>query len=134
VLEAPELLADARYSSFATRLQHRDTLITNLKARFLTRTTAAWLTLLRGKVPCAPVNSVEQALADEQVLARDMIMEVDHPEFGLLRQVRTAIKVPDAVEHKQPGPALGADTATILQELLHYSDAEIANLQQKGVI
>lgn len=134
VLEAPELFADPRYSSFATRLQHRDALIANLQSRFLTRKTQEWLDRLRGKVPCAPVNSVEQALEDAQVLARDMIMRVEHPVFGNLRQVRTAIKVSDAVDHTRPGPALGADTADILHEVLGYSAETIALLREQGVL
>ena len=44
-----------------------------------------WLDRLRGRVPCAPVNDVRQALADPQVLARDMIVEVEHPDFGPLK-------------------------------------------------
>lgn len=55
-------------------------------ARFEEKTTQEWLALLRGKVPCAPVNSVREALNDEQVLAREMIVEVKHPaaEIGLV--------------------------------------------------
>ncbi|MCB0154616.1 MAG: CoA transferase, partial [Anaerolineae bacterium] len=94
VLEAPELAADPRFASFATRYEHREALIADLKQRFLSRPTADWLARLRGQVPCAPVNSLAEALADEQVLARQMITEVEHPEFGPLKQVRTAIHVP----------------------------------------
>ncbi len=133
-LEAPELAADPRYSSLATRYEHRQTLIADLKKRFLARATGEWLARLRGRVPCAPVNSVEEALVDEQLLARDMVMEVEHPVFGTLRQMRTAIKVPDAVEHKQPAPSMGADTEEILRELLGYSGEEIASLRQAGAI
>jgi len=134
ILEAPELAADPRYASMATRYQHRDVLILDLKQRFLTRTTEEWLARLRGRVPCAPVNSLEEAMKDEQVLARDMIMEVEHPTFGTVRQMRTAVKVPGAVDHKRPGPAMGADTDTILQQLLEYSDDKIASLRQAEVI
>jgi len=134
ILEAPQLAAAPRYATMATRYRHRDTLIPDLKQRFLTRTTEAWLARLRGRVPCAPVNSLEEALQDEQVLARDMIIEVEHPAFGMLRQVRTAVKIPDAVDHKQPGPAMGADTDTILRQLLEYTDDKIASLRQAEVI
>jgi len=85
-------------------------------------------------VPCAPVNSVSEALTDAQVLARDMIMELEHPDFGTLREVRTAIKVGGAVDHRRPAPALGADTEAILREVLGYSDKEISELRQAGVI
>ena len=134
VLDAPELAEDPRFASFTTRYENRDALIADLKQRFLERTTAAWLGRLRGNVPCAPVNSVSEALADAQVLARDMIMELEHPDFGTLREVRTAIKVGGAVDHRRPAPALGADTQAILREVLGYSDQEISDLRQAGVI
>jgi crotonobetainyl-CoA:carnitine CoA-transferase CaiB-like acyl-CoA transferase len=133
-MDAPELAADPRYQSFSTRYEHREVLITDLKQRFLTRTNEAWLARLRGNVPCAPVNSVEEALEDEQALARDMITSVEHPVLGEIRQIRTAIKVPDSVDHRRPAPAMGADTEDILQELLGYGEEQIDLLRQNGVI
>jgi crotonobetainyl-CoA:carnitine CoA-transferase CaiB-like acyl-CoA transferase len=133
-MDAPELATDPRYQSFATRYEHREGLITDLKQRFLTRTNEEWLARLRGNVPCAPVNSVEEALEDEQALARDMITSVEHPVFGEIHQVRTAIKIPDSVDHRRPAPAMGADTEDILQELLGYGEEEIDGLHQNGVI
>ncbi|MEM7028557.1 MAG: CoA transferase [Chloroflexota bacterium] len=134
VLEAPELAEDPRFATFATRYQHRDQLLSQLKPYFRTQSTATWLHLLRGKVPCAPVNALSDALQDEQVLARQMILDVEHPEFGLLKQVRTAIHVDGQPEHHQPGPALGADTKHLLGDLLGYSDETIAELQRVGAI
>lgn len=133
-LDAPELLADPRYANFATRLQHRAELITDLKPRFRTRTTQEWLARLRGKVPCAPVNSVEEALVDEQVIAREMITTVNHPHFGPIRQVRTAIKTSAAAPAARPGPALSADTHEVLGNLLGYSAETIQQLRQEGAI
>ena len=63
-LELPELARDDRFATFADRLAHKDALVAILKARFAERTTEAWLARLRGRVPCAPVNTVAQALAD----------------------------------------------------------------------
>ena len=134
VLEAPELAADPRFESFAARYQHRDSLIADLKGRFLARSTADWLARLRGKVPCAPVNDLAEALTDEQVLARDLVMTVDHPQFGPLKQVRTAINIPGDDPPARPGPGLGADTVDILQSLLGYDQAEIADLGRQGVV
>ncbi|MFQ5611918.1 MAG: CaiB/BaiF CoA transferase family protein [Anaerolineae bacterium] len=133
-MDAPELAGDPRYASFAARYEHRQELIAELKGRFLARTTEEWLARLRGNVPCAPVNSVEEALVDEQVLARDMILEIEHPQFGRVRQVGTAIRVPGAVEHRRPGPSLGADTDEILRDALGYSDERIAALREAGVV
>ena len=133
-LEAHELAEDPHFATFATRYQNRDLLLSQLKPYFRAQPTAAWLNLLRGKVPCAPVNTLSEALQDEQVLARQMILDVEHPEFGLLKQVRTAIHVGDQPEHHDPGPALGADTNGVLHDLLGYSDEVIAELRRAGAI
>jgi crotonobetainyl-CoA:carnitine CoA-transferase CaiB-like acyl-CoA transferase len=134
VLGAPELYADPRYDSFASRYEHRDALIGDLKRRFAARTTDDWLDRLRGSVPCARVNSVAEALQDEQVIARDMVMQVDHPEFGPMRQVRTAIRIPGTVDQHRPAPRVGADTDAILRETLGYSDEQIAELRRSTVV
>ncbi len=133
-LEAPELAADPRFASFASRYEHRDALISDLKGRFAERTTNEWLARMSGQVPCAPVNSVEEALQERQILERDMLVEVEHPDFGTLKQVRTAIKVQGAAQHKRPAPALGADTTAILKSVLRYSDEQIALLHSNGAV
>ncbi len=133
-LDAPGLSEDPRYGSFASRYEHRDALIADLKHRFVARTTEDWLDRLRGRVPCARVNSVEEALQDEQVIARDMVMQVDHPEFGPLRQVRTAIRIPGSADQRRPAPAPGAATNAILRETLGYSDEQIAELHRAKVV
>ena len=135
-MDVPELLDDPRFQGFAGRLEHRQALGDELSRRFMERTTGEWLSLLRGKVPCAPVNDVQQALKDEQVLAREMIVEVDHPEFGPLRQTATAIKVDgDVTEYEdRRGPGLGEDSAVILGSLLGYPEERVTELQKAGVI
>ncbi len=128
------LADDPRYTSFPDRYAHRAHLLSELATRFQNRTTEEWLSRLRGKVPCAPVNNLAQALADEQVLARGMVLDVDHPEYGALKQVRTAIHIAGQGVGRAPGPALGADTDQILQTLLNYSDESIAELRASSVI
>jgi crotonobetainyl-CoA:carnitine CoA-transferase CaiB-like acyl-CoA transferase len=133
-LGAPDLAADPRFATFPARLARRDELVALLKARFATRTTAEWLDRLRGRVPCAPVNDVRQALADEQVLAREMIVEVDHPEFGPLREVRSPIRTEGEIRHPARAPRLGEHTEEILADILSYSGSTIARLRAQGVI
>lgn len=131
---ADDLLADPRYANFSARLDHRDGLVDDLAARFRDRPTGEWLDLLRGKVPCAPVNDVRQALEDEQVQARNMIIQVDHPEFGPLKQTATAIKINDSEPRlaDRHGPALGEDNEEILRDLLGYDEDRIAQLRHTG--
>jgi crotonobetainyl-CoA:carnitine CoA-transferase CaiB-like acyl-CoA transferase len=134
VLELPQVATDPRFATFEDRLANKEALIPLLKARFQERTTEDWLSRLRGRVPCAPVNDVAQALEDEQVRARDMIVEVKHPQFGVLREVASPIKTAGAITSPSPAPALGQHTEELLGELLGYSAERIAALRAAGAL
>ena len=131
-LELPAVGRDARFATFADRLANRDALLPVLSARFQERTTAEWLARLRGRVPCAPVNTMAEALADEQVRAREMIIEVKHPERGTLREVASPVKTPGAITAPAPAPKLGQHTDEVLRELLGYASSRIAALRTAG--
>jgi len=133
-LELPEVARDPRFASFGDRLAHKDALIPILKARFAERTTDDWLVRLRGRVPCAPVNTIAQALADEQVRARGMIVEVEHPEFGLLREVASPVRTAGSNSPPTPAPRLGQHTDEILSGLLRYDAARVASLRASGAL
>jgi crotonobetainyl-CoA:carnitine CoA-transferase CaiB-like acyl-CoA transferase len=126
-------LRDARFGSFAGRLAHREELATLLKAEFRARTTAEWMERLRGHVPVAPVYDVEEALGDAQVLARDMVVEVTHPVFGVLREVGCPIKLAGVVPEYRAAAALGTDTAALLAEI-GVGEAEVAALRARRVV
>jgi len=130
-LGLPHLAADPRFATFADRLEHKQELLAIVKPRFLARTTGEWLDALRGRVPCAPVNSVRQALEDEQV-RREMILDVRHPVFGVIREVASPIKTEGAVRHPAPAPRLGEHTDAILRDLLGYMPDRIATLRAAG--
>ena len=133
-LELPELAMDARFAGFPERFANKAELIGLLMSRFAQKTTAEWLGLLRGHVPCAPVNTVAQALEDEQVRAREMILELDHPHFGRIREVASPIRTEGEIRTPAPAPALGEHTETILTEILGYGNQTIARLRAEGVI
>jgi crotonobetainyl-CoA:carnitine CoA-transferase CaiB-like acyl-CoA transferase len=128
------LASDPRFATFADRLRNKAALLGVLEPRFRERTTAEWLALLRGRVPCAPVNSVRQALEDEQVRARGMIVEVEHPVYGTIREVASPIKTPGAVVRPAPAPRLGQHTIAVLREVLHYPEPKIAALRASGAL
>jgi crotonobetainyl-CoA:carnitine CoA-transferase CaiB-like acyl-CoA transferase len=134
LLARPDLALDPRYASFADRLQHREALLAELEPLFRRRTTAEWIARLRRQVPCAPVNTIAEALADEQVRHRRMLVAVEHPRFGTLREVGCPIKI-DALEPRYaPGAALGADTEAILRDWLGLSAADIEALRNEGAV
>jgi crotonobetainyl-CoA:carnitine CoA-transferase CaiB-like acyl-CoA transferase len=133
-MELPDVARDPRFATFADRSVHKAALVPILSARFAERTTAEWLARLRGHVPCAPVNTIAQALADEQVTARDMIIEIKHPRFGVLREVGTPVKTEGATPNLSPAPALGQHSDDILSTLLHYDAGRIAALRASGAL
>jgi crotonobetainyl-CoA:carnitine CoA-transferase CaiB-like acyl-CoA transferase len=131
-MDLGHLAADPRFATFPDRLAHKEALLAILKPRFRELTTNEWLGRLRGVVPCAPVNSMAEALSDEQVLARDMIVEIKHPAFGTVREVASPIKTDGAITSPAPGPALGEHTEQIARDILRYDDARITALRHAG--
>jgi crotonobetainyl-CoA:carnitine CoA-transferase CaiB-like acyl-CoA transferase len=132
-LDLPELGGDPRFRTFDDRLANRGLLIPLLEQAFRRRTTSEWLARLRGRVPVAPVYSVEEALADEQVAAREMVVDVHHPVFGTLRELGSPIKMAGVTPRYVPGAALGADTAALLAEV-GVDPGELATLRAAGVV
>ena len=133
VLELPALRTDSRFATFTDRLAHKAALLAILKPRFLERTTHEWLGRLQGRVPCAPVNSMREALEDAQVREREMILTVEHPVFGALREVASPIKTAGALASPAPAPRLGEHTDSVLRDILGYTPDRIAALRASGV-
>ncbi len=134
IMGAPELADDPRFRTFADRLENREVLGPILKDLSRKQTTARWLELLRGHVPCAPVNTVEEALADPQVAEDEMIATVEHPTLGTVRQPANPIKIAGAPPDHRPGPSLGQHTDQVLRDYAHASNQEIATWRTTGVL
>ena len=131
----PDLIDDPRFVSFEQRLVHKQDLIAALDQAFRMRTTSAWLTELESAgVPCAPVNSIAQALADPQVIAREMVFDLEHDTLGRITHVGSPIKVGRSPHVRQNAPSLGSDTRQVLAEMLGYDDDRIGALAAGGVI
>lgn len=133
VIGAPELADDPRYVSFDARRTNAGTLLPLLEAAFAERSTTAWLDALRAAgVPCGPVNTVREALADPHTAAREMIVETEHPRFGALRQVRTAVRVGDERPETRRAPQRNEDADAVLAGLLGYTREQIAAYDVRG--
>jgi crotonobetainyl-CoA:carnitine CoA-transferase CaiB-like acyl-CoA transferase len=135
VVGRSDWLTDERYRTSADRASRRDELIPALNAIFKMRTVAEWVALLSERgVPCTAVNAIDQVVRDKQVLARDMVVNVEHPTAGTIRMAGLPIKLsqnPGAV--RTAAPTLGQHSAEILRET-GYSQAEIERLCLGGVI
>jgi formyl-CoA transferase len=135
-LGVPELPKDPHYAGNESRVKNRTTLIPLLEKRFKEKTRDEWIVLLEAiGVPVAPVYTIDEIFADEQVRHRGMQIEMPHSELGMVKQIAPSIRMsetPCVVE--LPPPLLGEHTDEVLREIAGYSDAEIEALHEKKVI
>lgn len=133
IIEMPELNDDPRFSNNAVRMQNLPALVELLTARFKTRSTDEWLTVLeQAGVPAGPVLSVGEMLNDPHVLARDMVVEVEHQTVGKTRTLGSPVKFSETPTNiRRAAPVLGQHTREILSEY-GYSDTEIDSLAAAG--
>ncbi len=125
-----------KYDTQPGRLADKDFIDGNLNKIFGTNTTQYWLKKLEEKrIPCAPVNKFSQALNDEQVLHRNMVIELKHPNGESTKGPGNPIKFSRTSEESfSPAPVLGENTDEVLTGVLKYSKADIAALKKEGVI
>jgi len=109
-------------------------LILEAEALFETRITSEWLTRLDAAgVPAGPVRFVEELFDDPQVLANDLVVDLEHELAGHLRMVGPTLKMSDTPTRVQgPSPRLGAHTDEILSSI-GLSAEQIAELREQGV-
>lgn len=136
LLHHPAWAEDARFMTNQARVHHRSDLIPLLEAEFAGDTVASWADLLRKHgIPVGPVNDIPTALADPQIRARGMVQHVEHPTTGTIPLVGPVPKLsatPAAIH--SPPPLLGEHTSTILRDWLGYSDEQIQQIAESGVI
>jgi len=135
-MDMEKLADDSRFSTRAKRLENREELDRILEEAFLKKTTDEWLELfVKLEVPAGPINTVDKAVADPQVLSRNMVVEIDSPHVGRTKDVGSPIKVSgvDQIKYTYP-PALGEHTEQVLKDMLGYSAEKIANLRKQKVV
>lgn len=130
------LADDPRFATNPARIQNRDALIPLLVEMVKEKTKTEWIQLLeQAGVPCGPINNLQEVFENEQVIARGIEMKVPHPTAGLMKLVRSPIRLSETpVEVRMPPPLLGEHTNEVLRNDLGMNDEQIAQLHDKGIV
>jgi formyl-CoA transferase len=141
-VDQPQWATDPRFATNTLRVENRTALVPAVEAITLQRTTAQWIALLEHKaVPCGPINSVGQAFADEQVIARGLKLNqplaletIKYTAITSIATVASPLRLMDtpAVVCRPP-PALGEHTDEVLAGL-GLDPAAIAALRHQSVV
>jgi formyl-CoA transferase/CoA:oxalate CoA-transferase len=136
VAERPDLAAAPEFQTNALRVRNYEALRARLAPLLRSRPAADWLSgLEKAGVPCGRVRSVAEALDSEQVAARGLLLDVEHPTLGRGRYVGSPIHLEGAGRgSRRPPPRLGEHTGEVLAERLGLAPEEIEELRRQNVV
>lgn len=135
-LGVPELSDDPRYDTLEKRRDSRDAVNALISERTRTKTVSEWIDIFtEHQVPHAPILGLRDALFQPQSVARQMVVETEHPRLGKIPIVNRPIKFPgDAQPVPGAPPTLGQHTEEILKTVLGLSADEIGKMREEGAV
>ncbi|KAK3491944.1 CoA-transferase family III domain-containing protein [Neurospora crassa] len=135
-LGRPEWKDDPKYKINAQRVANRVELEAEIEKITKTKTTQEWLDVFEGKgLPYAAINDILTTLTHEHTLARNMVVEVEHEECGLIKMVNSPVKYSETTPTiRSPPPTLGQHTDEVLRDHVGLSDEQIRHLRERGVV
>lgn len=129
----PELADDPAYVDARAREDNRNTLLPILRTIMTTRTVTEWSERFNSNgVPCAPIKGIDDALVDQQAIARGSVIEYDHPTLGHVRMVGSPFGQSMHAGSNLRAPLLGEHTTEILRGVCGYDDVYLELLATRG--
>lgn len=131
-----DLPSDPRFATNASRVANRDLVTQTLTPVLKSRTTSAWVEALEAlKIGCGPINTLKDVFADPHVIARDMVVKMQHKSGQEIEVIANPVKLSATPpDYRSPPPVLGEHSEHVLGGLLGMSSAEIAALREKGIV
>ena len=135
LLGRPELAEDPEWSTPEARLPKLAKMFQLIEEWTAQLTKGEVLERLNAHdVPCGPILSTRELIADESLAANEMIVTVDHPERGPFKTVGCPLKLSDSPVEIERSPLLGEHNDQIYGGVLNLPPAELASLKVNGVI
>jgi CoA:oxalate CoA-transferase len=131
-----DLLQSPDFKTNTERMKNRPKLHETLSKVLEARTIEEWIKILdKAGIPCGPLNTVDKALQEPQVLFRNMIVDVEHPKAGSIKMTGTPIKLSSARDDIFEPPALlGQHTDEVLQGYLDMGTEQLEAMRKEGVV
>ena len=131
-----DLIEDSRFADNALRTENHAALEPLLAEVLADKTVAEWCeVLVQAGVPSGPLCDVGEVFNDEQIAAREMIVEIDHPIAGRQAMPNSPLKFSQTpIQLQRPAPLLGQHTEEVLRDMLDLGTDEITGLRADGVI
>jgi crotonobetainyl-CoA:carnitine CoA-transferase CaiB-like acyl-CoA transferase len=135
VIDRPDLASDLRFKTNAERVRHQEILQPIIEDAFVQKSRAHWIGRLeQAQVPCGPINSIPEVFEDPQVVHRQMLRNIPHPQSGSVPQVVSPFRFRNSsLKLDKPPPLLGEHTDDILQKIGMTSD-QIKVFRERGII
>ncbi|SDN97047.1 CaiB/BaiF CoA-transferase family protein [Bacillus sp. OK048] len=130
-----DFMDDSRFKTNPDRVRNFNETVEIVQEVIKTRSTQEWLEVLKqAKVPCAPVNTIDQVVEDPQVKYREMILQYTHPKLGDLKGIAYPVSFQNVKrEVKKHPPLIGEHTEEILQEI-GYTSSQINDMTNEGIV
>lgn len=130
----PELSQNPKFVKNKDRVTHREEITALLQQHFMTQPAKYWVERIHAvKVPVGMINDLQQALEEEQVISRKMLVSMDHPLRSDYLSIGSPIKLSKTpVQYVKAPPYLGEDTDKILSRFV--SEDELKALKHKNII
>ena len=135
IFKDPEL-KNPVYEKAFERQKDKEKIAAIMQKELSEETSQHWLhELEKESVPCARVNNLEQAINDEQIQYRKMVVDVPHPEGGSVKVPGNPIKLSSITDEQFTSPPLlGEHTKEILEDWLDFKDEELIELDKQQII
>ncbi len=129
------LMKDERFQTNPLRKKNYNALIPLIAESIKRKTTREWQEILnQAGIPNGPINTIDKVINDPQIVAREMILEMEHPVAGKVKVPGIPIKMSESQGSlRMPSPLLGQHTEEIMMELLGLSKKEIDQLKKENI-